>query len=199
MPIPNVRVKLDGIELQVNANGVVAHKLQILDDYMPWLSRQAITATREDDDSLGFDVTMLTGKRIRVVFGTSTIAVPENNNSRLDSLYRKVLQTSFDISGTGLELADAHSIFTIYKAHQVLWGKRAQLLTKIQDPDITVSTKASILTELNALSWTPVPLSLMGGTYNVIFGEGMTCQFTEWVVGNYTDFSFNLVQREPLV
>lgn len=200
MPIDNVKVTFNGTDLQVNANGVVAHKIQIMDDYMPWVSRQAIAATREDDDSIGFDITMLTGKRVRVYYGEAApTAIQQNNNAVLASLYRKVIQTGFDITGTALSLPDASGIFTVYKDHQKLWGKRAQLLTQIQDPDISAGTKENLVSELTGLTWTPVSLNLFGTSYQVIFGEGMTCQFTNWVVGNYTDFSFNLVQREPLL
>ena len=199
MPINNVKVTLNGVDLQVNPNGVTAHKIQIVDDFMPWLSRAAITALREDDDSIGFDVTMITGKRVRVYYGASAAPTPPmNNNSSVSQLYRKVIQTSFDISGVGMTLAEAAGIFAVYKEHQKLWGKRAQLLAQIQDPDISSSTKQSLIDTLTGLVWTPITLSLMGSSYQVIFGDGMTCQFINWVVGNYTDFTFNLVQREPL-
>lgn len=199
MPIANVKVTLDGVDLQVNPNGVTAHKIQIVDDFMPWLSRAAITALREDDDSIGFDVTMLTGKRIRVYYGTASTAVPPmNNNDSIAQLYRKVIQTSFDVSGVGMTLAEASGIFAKYKEHQKTWGKRAQLLAQIQDPDISKATKTSLISTLTGLTWAPISLSLMGSNYQVIFGDGMTCQFVNWVVGNYTDFTFNLVQREPL-
>lgn len=200
MPINNSKISFNGIDLQVNTNGVVAHKIQIVDDYMPWLSRSAITATREEDDSLGFDVTMLTGKRIRVYYGTSdkTAAVPKNNAESLSSLYRKVVQTSFDISGTGLSLTDAVTIFNIYRETQLLWGKRASLLAKMQDPDIPNTTKTTLANAIDGLIWLPKPLTIMGNGYQVIFGEGMTCQFTNWVIGDFTDFTFNFIQREPL-
>ena len=199
MPINNVKVQLAGKDLQVNTNGVVAHKLQVMDDYLPWLSRAAVVALREDDDSLGFDVTMLTGRRVRVVYGSAApVVVQQNNDDVLGQLYRKVLQTSFDITGTSLTLADASELFTLYTAHQIIWGKRAQLLAQIQDPDITRTRKGELVTSLTSLVWTPMTLNLMGNSYQVIFGDGMTCQFTNWLVGNYTDFTFNLVQRETL-
>ena len=199
MPITNARVTLGGVDLQVNTNGVVANKVQLVDDFMPWLSRQAITALREDDDSIGFDVTMLTGKRVRVYYGAASPQIPpQNNNDSIDGLYRKVLQTSFDITGTSMTLQEASTIFTLYKNHQKIWGHRAQLLAQIQDPDISRTKKTALIGTLTGLTWTPITLQLMGSSYQVIFGEGMTCQFTNWVVGNYTDFSFNLVQREPL-
>jgi hypothetical protein len=199
MAIENARISLNGTDIQVNTNGVVAHRLQVTDDFMPWVSRQAISAIREDDDSIGFDVTMLTGKRVRVYYGTSTIApIQQNNNAVLDQLYRKIMLTGFDLTGTSMLLTEAASFYAVYKDHQTKWAQRAQLLAKIQDPDISIGKKTELVTELTGLTWTPINLSLYGVTYQVIFAEGMTCQFTNWVVGNYTDFSFNLVQREVL-
>lgn len=200
MPINNSKVTLAGIDLQVNVNGVVAHKVQIVDDAMPWVSRQSVAAIREDDDSQGFDVTMLTGKRVRVYYGTSAVPiVPVNNNSQLDSIYKKVLYTGFDVSGVGLSMQDASTIFAKYKDFQAMWGKKNQLLAQIQDPDITRSQRESIVTALGAIKYNAIDLEVSGLVYNVLFAEGMTCQFTNWVVGNYTDFSFNLIQRELLI
>lgn len=199
MPIANVKVTLAGIELQVNANGVVAHKLQIQDDGMPFYSRQAIAATRESDDSIGFDITMLTGKRIRIYYGEGTPApIPQNNEDSLNQIYRKVLLKSFDISGTGLTLPEASTLFTTYKQNQEIWGKRARTLAMLNDPDITKTKRNALISDLEGLTWNTMSLSLMASSYDVIFGEGQTCTFTNWVVSNYTDFSFNLVQRELL-
>jgi hypothetical protein len=121
-----------------------------------------------------------------------------NNDASLSQLYRKVLQIGFDVSGTSMSLADAGAIYALYKEQQKIWAKRALLATKLGDPYVSTSLRTTLIAEFEALDWTLIELKTMGGSYEVMFAEGASCQFTNWVIGNYTDFSFNLIQREPL-
>jgi hypothetical protein len=122
-----------------------------------------------------------------------------NNDAVMSQLYRKVLQIGFDVTGTSLSLADAATIYNSYKEQQKVWAKRALCAAQLQDPYISTALRTTIIAEFNALDWSPVTLKTMGGSYEVIFSEGASCQFTNWVIGDYTDFSFNLIQREPIV
>jgi len=197
MSIRNVKVKLDGIDLQVNTNGVQPHRIVLVDEAQSWLSRDKLAATREDDDSIGFDVTVLSGKRLRVRYGPAvSVTVPQNNNSAIDSLYRKVKKFGYDITGTGMTQADALHFYAAYNAAQTTWALRAKYMAQLADPDITISVRNGLISALQALSFDTMPLIMNGTTYNVFFDEGQSCQFTDWVVTEHTDFRFSLVILE---
>lgn len=201
MSIRNVKVKLNNIDIQVNTMGVKPLSVSVVDELRPWLSREKIAATRNDDDSLGFDVTTLSGKRIRVKYGTAEqMAVPVNNASALDSLYSKYIHTVYELEGEGMPKSDAFTFYNLYRSTQERWAQLANLRTKLAEPDIPATTRLSLVGSYNAMSFADltVDLWLYGNTYQVMFAEGQSCNFTDWVIGDYTDFRFTLLTRTPI-
>jgi hypothetical protein len=205
MTIQNSKVKLDGIELQINPNGAQTYKLQVQDNGRHWLSRSVVVAQRNDDDSMGFDITMLDGSRRRLEYASSTggsskvKVMPQiNNNTNKVDIYKKLILTTFDFQGTALAMEDASKLYSTYKAHQKMWAIRQQQLQMVQDPDITIDIKAPIYAILESFSPEVISLDFYGITEKVSFAEGQTCTFSNWLVGRYTDFSISLVAWEDL-
>ena len=197
MSINNVKVRLDGRDLQVDTNGVQPHRITVVDYYQPWLSREQLASERAADDSVGFDVTMLSGKRVRVRYGPSApTAIPVNNDAAIDSLYRKLKKYGYDVTGTGMSQTDALHFYGLYNAAQTVWLQRAKLLAQLADPDISIDKRTALATQLNAAVVPTVQLAMNGATYNVSFDEGQSCQFTSWVITEHVDFKFSLVAQE---
>lgn len=205
MSIQNVKVVLDGIDLQVDTNGVQPHQISVMEVGQSWLSREKLAATRSDDDSIGFDVTMLSGKRVRVRYGPSSavpVAVPQNNNAQLSQLYKRYKVVSYSISGTGLGNADALHFYERYSAAQTLWLQRAKLIAQLADPDISKTTVETLVTNLGTteaqIDAAALILAMYGTNYQVVFAEGQSCQFTDWVISGHADFKFNLISRTEI-
>lgn len=205
MSIQNVKVTLDGKDLQIDTNGVQPHRISVMEAGQPWLSREKLTAVRSDDDTIGFEVTMLSGKRVRVRYGPSSaapVAVPMNNNSAVDLLYRRYKVTGYDLSGTGMDSADSLHFYAAYDAVQTLWLQRAKLIAQLNDPELSKTTFEGLITELNSvdsqIDATAMTLSMYGGNYQVVFAEGASCQFTSWVITGHADFKFSLITRQEI-
>lgn len=203
MAINNVKVILNNIDLQVDTNGVKPYSITTVDDSQAWLGRDKLLATRADDDSMAFEVQTLSGKRVLVSYTNAILpAVPQNNLAAKDSIYRRYLEYSYQINGQGMSQSDANSFYAIYYAHQALWAKRGQLIAQLQDPDIPLSGRNSLIAALNDvyndMTTSAIALQMFGTTFNVLFAEGNSFQLTHWVIGEYADFTFNLVHRNLL-
>lgn len=201
MTIRNAKVKLNGIDIQVNTMGVKPLNVTVVDELRPWLSREKIAATRNDDDSLGFDVVTLSGKRIRVKYGTAEqLPVPINNADALDSLYSKYIHTVYELSGEGMPKSDAFTFYNLYRSTQERWAQLASIRTKLAEPDIPATSRSVLIAQYNALNFTDLTMALWlyGNSYTVMFAEGQSCNFIDWVIGNYTDFNFTLLTRTPI-
>jgi hypothetical protein len=193
------KVTLDGIALQVNTNGVKPGQITVVDESQPWLARDAIANQRFNDDAQTFEVVSLSGKRHRISYVTGAPTVPINNNANLNSIYTKYLQTTYDVSGEGLARAQAQAFYNKYAATQLLWAQKAKLTAQISDPDIAMTTKQSLIQTLQSVKTqlfnTTMTLGLYGTSVYVIFAEGSSCQFTDWVISDHTDFQFTLISR----
>lgn len=203
MSIQNVKVKLDGIDLQIDTNGIQPLKVSMMEAGQPWLGRDKLASLRADDDTVGFDVTMLSGKRVRVNYGSpSPVVVPQNNNQAMAQLYRRYKVTGFDLSGTGMSISDMLTFYTKYSSVQQLWLTRAKLIAQLGDADISVTTRDTLLTALadteTAIDATAMPLVMYGNTYSVLFAEGQSCLLTTWVIAEYADFKFSLISRQEI-
>lgn len=198
MTIRNAKATLNGIDIQVATNGIRPRGITVVDEAQPWLSRTAIAAVRNDDDSLGFDVQMMSGARVRVKYGTEAqVAVPVNDAAALDSLYAKFMHVTYDLNGEGMAYAEALNFYEVFRNTQILWARLALIKTKLADPDIPATTRNALVAEYNAFSFSTVNMELIiyGTIYDVIFAEGQSCQFTDWVVSEHSDFQFTLVSR----
>lgn len=200
MTIRNAKVSLDGIDIQVDTNGVTPYSITTIDDGQSWLSRERISGVRSDDGSIGFDVQTLSGKRVRVSYSTAAApALPENNLENKDLIYRRFLEYSYQLRGSGMPRYDMQHYYSKYYQAQQFWAKRQLLLAQLNDPDIPKSGRVTLIASLDTvyagLAALSMPLVMFGNTFQVVFPEGNSCQFSDWVIGDYTDFTFNLIHR----
>lgn len=198
MAIRNAKVSLNGIDIQVSTNGIKPRNIVMVDESRPWLSRERIATQRNDDDSLGFDVQMMSGKRVRVKYGTiEQIPVPANNSSSLNDIYSKFMHVTYDLNGEGMEYIDALNFYDAYRRTQLLWAQLALIKTKLADPDIIATMRNSLVEQYNNFDFSSVTMELVlyGTIYNVMFAEGQSCMFTDWVISEHSDFQFTLLSR----
>lgn len=198
MTIRNAKATLNGIDIQVATGGIKPKSITVVNEARPWLSRSAIAALRNDDDSLGFDVQMMSGARIRVKYGTAAqVAVPANNTAALDNLYVKFMDVTYDLNGEGMKHSDALTFYNKFKDTQALWAKLNLIKIKLADPDIPATTRNSLVTAYNTFDFSDVTMELIlyGTIYHVVFAEGQSCQFTDWVISEHSDFQFTLLSR----
>lgn len=198
MAIRNAKATLNGIDIQVNTNGIRPRSIAVVDETRPWLSRDRLAAQRNDDDSLGFDVQMMSGKRVRVKYGTAEeVTVTANNSEALDSIYTKFMNVTYDLTGEGMNYTEALAFYDVFKNTQALWAKLALLKIKLADPDIPAAKRNALVAAYNAFDFSSVTMDLIlyGTVYRVMFAEGQSCQFTDWVIGDFSDFQFTLMSR----
>lgn len=199
--ISNSPVKLDGVGLQINDSGFSVSGVEIVDWSRPWLTREFVMKLRESDDSLSFEMSNIYGQRV-VINYLHTPTVPMNNDAVLDQIYSKMLRRTVSISGSVLDESQAGNFYQKYIAAQVYWAKRALILQKLSDSDITKDKVAGLIQNLTTLDSSIVNdrLSLSAPLFSgsVLFAEGNSCQLSSFIEGVITSFSFSLVHDVPV-
>lgn len=186
-------VTLNAIPLQLKDGGFSLSGISVVDEAESWLSRDKLSALRDANDALGFDMTTITGARVRVDYVGTGHAVPVNNEVALDSLYKKVLRRSISISGTTMNAADYTAFYASYVAAQQYWAKRNQYLAQLADSDITYDKVVALAAAYTALVKPVISLASPLVTDSVSFSEGGSCSFTSYIDDIVTDFGFDLV------
>ena len=186
-------ITLNGTPLQVKEGGFNVSGISTIDEAEAWLGRDRLAALRDDNDALGFDMVTLTGARVRVDYVGTGHTVPANNEASLDSLYKKVLRRSINISGTTMNAADYATIYNLYIASQQYWAKRAQYLAQIADSDITYTKVVALAALYGALARPVIALVSPLITGDISFADGGGCTFTSYIDDIVTDFSFDFI------
>lgn len=191
-------ILFNGLELTIPPNSLKITKT-IIQDNKTWYTRQLLVNTKEDDKTMGFELTALTGKRHYISFAEIKTINPNIANST----YGNLLQTNISLNGINLDIKNVENIYASYKQNQLEWDLKNLWLQKLQDPELTISEVNDINAFLNAHTFTLSSLSLFGQSLNVFFAKGASCNFSYLLHDNplwilYTDFTFNLLEWESI-
>lgn len=194
MPILNAKVVIDTHDFQVSFMGVKTGQVTTRDISKPWLSRGFLAGLRADDDSIGFDMTTISGKRVRINYdGTVAVDMPVNNNAAIADLHKTTTYNVYSLSGMA-PTAAIDAMIAKNEAHQVIWRNIADIKAKLANGDISSTQVTTLAGELASAEEGLFDVNLSLSTGLVAFSEGNGCSVTRWVSGEYADFKFEFIE-----